>query len=83
MSKMIRISPETYKTLDTISKKTGMSKKLFTEEAIERFAREKFLELAGQAYSRTQKNPQAWNKELEERALWETTLADGIDEEDY
>jgi hypothetical protein len=37
------------------------------------------LEL-NEAYGRLQADPVAWEEELAERALWETTLADGLDD---
>ena len=43
--------------------------------------REAFLKQANEAYAKTQKKLQEWKKHLEEVALWEATLADGLEEE--
>jgi hypothetical protein len=32
------------------------------------------------AYARLQADPVAWEEELAERAVWEVTLADGLDD---
>jgi Arc/MetJ-type ribon-helix-helix transcriptional regulator len=39
-----------------------------------------FLEAANKAYDTLRNNPQAWQEELEERQLWEQTLADDLEE---
>lgn len=39
-----------------------------------------FLEAANKAYNNLRNNPKAWQEELEERELWEQTLADGLEE---
>lgn len=79
MSKMIRISPDTDNTLDQLAKQTGMSKKMLTEQAIKKLAREKLFELAGQAYEQVRSNPTSRKEEQDEQKLWDSTLLDGLD----
>ncbi|MGF1673200.1 MAG: type II toxin-antitoxin system ParD family antitoxin [Rivularia sp. (in: cyanobacteria)] len=58
-------------------------KKLNIEEEISatiEVNRQSFLELANKAYEALRNNPEAWEEELEERQLWEKTLADGLEE---
>lgn len=43
--------------------------------------RRQFWEKFNAAYTALREDPEAWKEELEERALWEATLADGLDEE--
>jgi hypothetical protein len=38
-----------------------------------------FLEACNAAYTELKQDPERWQEELEERALWEATLADGLD----
>ena len=47
------------------------------EQAIERFRREVFLENLSRDFEKLRSDPDAWNAELTERELWESTLADG------
>ena len=44
--------------------------------------RQHFLENANKAYAALKSNPTAWQAELEERQLWDGTLADGLDWEE-
>jgi hypothetical protein len=44
--------------------------------------REAFLKQANEAYAKMKENPQEWQEHLEEIALWETTLADGLEDEE-
>jgi hypothetical protein len=50
------------------------------ERAVEHYRRELFLADLNAAYARLRADPVAWRDELAERALWETTLADGLDD---
>lgn len=47
------------------------------EKAVEEYRRARFLEEANQAYAALRADPEAWQAELEERAAWDATLADG------
>ena len=49
------------------------------ERAVENYRREQFFAELDAAYARRQADPVAWEEELAERALWESTLADGLD----
>jgi hypothetical protein len=39
--------------------------------------RNKLLEEANSEYARLKRDPKHWKEELDERALWDRTLADG------
>jgi hypothetical protein len=43
--------------------------------------RQHLLELANTAFDALRSDPDAWREYLEERAEWESTLADGLDDE--
>ena len=47
------------------------------DAAIERYRREKFLAAANAGYAALKRNPKLWKEELDERASWDSTLADG------
>ncbi len=50
------------------------------ERAVENYRRAQFFEELDAAYARLQADPAAWEEELAERAEWDATLADGLDE---
>jgi type II secretory pathway pseudopilin PulG len=66
-----------YKILAELSASSGTSIQAVLEQAIEQYRRQQFLETANQAYIALRNNPEAWQEELEERSLWDTTLEDG------
>jgi hypothetical protein len=51
------------------------------DEALERYRRDKFFRELHASYARLQDDPKAWQAELAERRLWETTLGDSLDKE--
>ena len=50
------------------------------EKAIEAYRRKRLLEGGNEAYAALRKDAKAWERELSERRLWESTLADGLDQ---
>ena len=83
MYKMIRMSDETSQYLDGLAKDTGESKQELMAEAVKYLHRKYMFEKANQAYEKLKADPEKWKKELEERALWDTTLLDGLEDDDY
>jgi predicted transcriptional regulator len=77
----IRIDKGTSATLDSLAKKKGESKKDIIARAVERMRREEILEDANVGYAAMKSDPVVWREELEERALWESTLSDGLNSE--
>jgi len=51
------------------------------DEAIEQYRRDRFFRELDESYARLQADSQAWQEELDDRCLWEPTLADGLDGE--
>jgi len=68
-----------YKILAELSASSGKSIQAVLEQAIEQYRRQQFLEAANQAYIALRNKSEAWQEELEERSLWDTTLEDGLD----
>jgi hypothetical protein len=77
----VRISSDTRQTLRQISATTGESMQAILDRAVEDYRRRVFLEQANRAFARLREDPEAWAAEQEERAAWDATLADGLDEE--
>lgn len=51
------------------------------DNAVEEYRRRLFWERVDAAASDLRKDPAAWQEELAERRAWDTTLADGMDDE--
>lgn len=81
MSKLIRISDNSYSKLEKIAHYIGQSQQEILEQAIKNLEKEIILKKANNSYATTRKNSQLWQKEQEELTLWETTLRDGLKDE--
>jgi hypothetical protein len=79
----VKVRPETHKALRDLADKTGDSMQDVLARAVEEHRRRLFFEQVNAAYEALRQDPKAWAEELEERALWESTLLDGLDEEDW
>jgi hypothetical protein len=51
------------------------------DQALEEYRRKRFLEAANQAFAALKPDSNAWTQEVEERRLWERTLADGLEKD--
>ncbi len=81
MTKLVRMGVDTYEKLTQLSKKSGISKQRVLDMALERYKRDQIMDEANRAYEAIKKDPAAWKEELDERALWDIALADGLDDE--
>jgi predicted transcriptional regulator len=79
-STTVRVSEHTHDVLRKLAEATGEPLQKVLERAVENYRREQFFAELDEAYARLQADPVAWEEELAERALWETTLADGLDD---
>jgi hypothetical protein len=50
-------------------------------KAVEAYRRQRLLEQTNAAYAALRADPEGWREELEERELWDNTLADIVDDE--
>ena len=76
----IRVPAHTYDRLKSVAQAEGKPMSVVLDAAVERYEADRFFREADAAYERLQSNPEAWQEELAERALWEGTLLDGLDE---
>jgi hypothetical protein len=53
------------------------------DEAVEDLRRKLFFDGLDADFARLQSDPDAWREELRERAEWDTTLPDGLDDGGY
>src|SRR4029453_14210476 len=77
-STTVRVSEHTHDLLRKLAEATGEPLQKALERAVENYRRERFFAELNEAYARLQADPVAWEEELAERALWETTLAGGL-----
>lgn len=78
-STQVRISEATHTVLKSIAGETGDSLQRVVETAVERYRRELFLESLNRDFGTLKTDDSAWQEELAERSLWDSTLADGED----
>jgi hypothetical protein len=62
----------------SLARKTSVARKEIGALAVEQRRRQFVLESANAGFAAIKKDSAAWSKELEERRLWESTVADGI-----
>jgi hypothetical protein len=63
-----------------MAKQQGKPMQAVLDEAVEHYRRDKFLDEVNTAYSTLRSDPKGWKAELAERALWDKTLADGLND---
>mgnify|MGYP001128086474 CR=1 FL=1 len=81
MSATVRVSEETHRALKEISEARQESMTDVLAEAVERLRREELIRRTNEAYAALQKDSKAWEELLSERAEWDLTLMDGLEDE--
>jgi hypothetical protein len=76
----IRVSERTHNVLRELSIEAGASMNDVVEEAVELYRRQRVLAAANAAYARLRADPAAWADVQAERAAFDGTLADGLEE---
>jgi len=75
----VRISNTSCDILRELAAQKGASMQALLDKAIEAYRRQLFLEEINQAYAALRENPKTWSRIEKERAAWDTTLNDGLD----
>ena len=75
----IRISAQSKAILRELAEHEGKPMQTVLDAAIEHYRRDRFFRELDEGYAQLQANPRAWQEELDERRLWDSTLADGLD----
>ena len=81
MATTVRVGAEAHKALKEMSESRGVSITQLVDEAVEKLAREEFLRGLNEDFARLREDPKAWAGELAERAEWDCTLMDGLEDE--
>ncbi len=76
----VRISKSTHAALRALAEESNESMNEILDRAIELYKRQRFLEGLNADFPALRKNKAGWEEELAERALWDVTLADGLED---
>lgn len=79
-STTIRVSDRTHDKLRALAAATGQPLNRVVELAADALRREQFFDELDAAYSRLRASNRAWQEITDERAAWDTTIADGLDD---
>jgi len=77
---MIRVPDATHRMLKELAADSGEQMQDILVEAVEALRRRRMLERTNAAYAELRQDPVAWQAELDERRVWDVTLADGLEE---
>lgn len=77
----LTINETTHQLLLRLADLEKTSADVVLDRALEIYQRELFWKQTNEAYAALKADPAAWAEELAERALWEKTLADGVEAE--
>ncbi len=76
----IRVRTETCDRVREIADTTGLSMQSVIDRALERYRRQQMLSALNEAYAALRKDEAAWSALEAERAEWDVTLVDGLDD---
>ena len=79
-STTIRVSEKTRATLHSLARDAGIPMAEVVEQAIEAYRRKRILDAANAQYAALRADPEAWAEVQAERAVWDVTLADGLED---
>jgi hypothetical protein len=76
----VRISRSTHIALRALAEETDESMTEILDKAIELYRRQHFLAGLNADFATLRKNHAAWKQEQGERELWDSTIADGLED---
>ena len=75
----VRVTAETRDLIQELARESNQSMQSLIARAVEQYRRQLVLQRANDAYAALRAQPEGWAEELEERHIWESTLADNLD----
>lgn len=75
----VRVAKQTHQQLVNLARENGLPMQTILDRAVEAYRRHSFLEALNADFAALRSKPNEWAEELEERKLWEETLADGLE----
>ncbi len=82
MSATVRISRQSHKVLKRLSETLNVSMVEALDLVTDKWQREEFLNAVNTAYAELKKNQEAWDDLMQERSDWDSTLLDGLGDQD-
>ena len=82
-SSTVRIDNMTKVLLKELAEKEDQPMQAVLQEALQEYRRKLVLKECSEAYAKLRADEDAWTDELKERAEWDNTIADGLEEETY
>lgn len=76
----VRMSESVREKLRLMSSNSGRPMQEILETAVEEYERKMFWGQFNKAYGDMRRNLKAWKQELEERAVWDAAIADGLED---
>lgn len=81
MSATVRIAPAAHAALTAIARMKHVTLTEALSQSIEIYRRELMLQALDADYAALRADPKTWARELTEREPWESTSADGLEDE--
>ncbi|MFH1150191.1 MAG: toxin-antitoxin system protein [Actinomycetota bacterium] len=82
-STTIRVTGRTKKTIEELAASTGASQIEIVAEAVEKYRRKRMIQELCDSFARLRENPAEWEDYQREVREWDSTLMDGLEEEDF
>ena len=79
MQTTVRITSTAHALLKELARRSDSSMQVVLERAIEDYRRKRFLDDVNLGYARLRRDADAWSRHEQELAMWDATLADGLD----
>jgi hypothetical protein len=79
----MRVTETTHRILRELAGQSGDSMTVIVERAVERYQREQLITEANEAWAALQADPATMADIDAEQALWEQTLGDGLEREEW
>jgi len=76
----IRVPANLRKKIHDIAHESGESMQQVLNDAVDLYERKKFLATLNEEYAALRADPNAWQDFCKERAEWDVTLMDGLEE---
>jgi len=76
----VRIDAATHRTLQALRRQTGETTPEILRRALEEYRRKHFLDGLAEDFAALRKDTKGWIDEGAERALWDATAQDGLEE---
>jgi hypothetical protein len=78
---MVRVPLNAKSSLEEMAAEDRVTLSEMLGRVIEQARRQRVIDSTNRFYAELRANPEAWAEEEAERALWETTLSDGLRDE--